>query len=280
MLGATGDFAVLPTIGSKELITLLPTLLESQKVLIPKIAYPSYQVSGLVSKSEVIEVDIASETWPDGDLAWVNTPSNPTGRVHSKAELNANIAWARSGARVLAVDECYVPFPDSKKPFSIFSLTNGDNRNIIAAHSLSKRSNLAGYRAGFIFGDPRIVNQLLEVRKHLGLMMPLPVQAAMVAALSDESHVLEQSARYVARRKVIVSALVAADFKIEFSEAGLYIWCSRSEGDWELVSWFAERGILTTPGSFYGQAGKQYIRISLTATDKNIAAAADRIRQG
>ncbi len=111
-------------------------------------------------------------------------------------------------------------------------------------------------------------------------MMPLPVQAAMVAALSDESHVLEQSARYVARRKVMVSALIAADFKIEFSEAGLYIWCSRSEGDWELVSWFAERGILTTPGSFYGQAGKQYIRISLTATDKNIAAAADRIRRG
>lgn len=108
---------MLPTIGSKELITLLPTLLESQKVLIPKIAYPSYQVSGLVSKSEVVEVDIASDTWPDGDLAWVNTPSNPTGRVHSEAELNANIAWARSGARVLAVDECYVPFPDSKSHF-------------------------------------------------------------------------------------------------------------------------------------------------------------------
>lgn len=255
-------------------------MLESRKVLIPKIAYPSYQVSGLISKSEVVEVDIDSDAWPDADLAWVNTPSNPTGRVHSAAELNANIAWARIGSRVLAVDECYVPFPDSKKPMSIFSLTNGDNRNIIAAHSLSKRSNLAGYRAGFIFGDPRIINELLEVRKHLGLMMPLPVQAAMVAALSDETHVHVQAAKYVARRKVMVSALESAGFKIEFSDAGLYIWCSRSESDWELVSWFAERGILATPGSFYGEAGKMHLRISLTATDKNIAAAADRIRQG
>jgi len=255
-------------------------LLESKKVLIPKIAYPSYQVSGLISKSEVVEVDIETNNWPDADLAWVNTPSNPTGRVHSEAELDANIAWARSSNRVLAVDECYVPFPDSKKPLSIFSLTKGDNRNIIAAHSLSKRSNLAGYRAGFIFGDPRIVNALLEVRKHLGLMMPLPVQAAMVAALSDETHVHEQAARYVARRKVIANALQAAGFNIEFSDAGLYIWCSRSEDDWEMVSWFADRGILITPGSFYGQAGKKYIRISLTATDKNIAAAAERIRQG
>ncbi|CAB4783257.1 unannotated protein [freshwater metagenome] len=280
ILGATGDFAVLPTIGSKELITLLPTLLESNKVLIPKIAYPSYQVSGLISKSEVVEVDIDSNTWPEADLAWVNTPSNPTGRVHSEAELHGNIAWARSGSKVLAVDECYVPFPDSKKPISIFSLTKGDNRNIIAAHSLSKRSNLAGYRAGFIFGDPRIINQLLEVRKHLGLMVPLPVQAAMVAALSDETHVHEQAARYVARRKVLVAALTAAGFTIDFSEAGLYIWCSRSESDWEMVAWFADRGILTTPGSFYGQAGKNCLRISLTATDKNINAAADRIRQG
>jgi aspartate/methionine/tyrosine aminotransferase len=111
-------------------------------------------------------------------------------------------------------------------------------------------------------------------------MVPLPVQAAMVAALSDETHVHEQAARYVARRKVLVAALTAAGFTIDFSEAGLYIWCSRSESDWEMVAWFADRGILTTPGSFYGQAGKNCLRISLTATDKNINAAADRIRQG
>ena len=269
---------MLPTIGSKELITLLPTLLESQKVLIPKIAYPSYQVSGLVSKSEVVEVDIASETWPDGDLAWVNTPSNPTGRVHSEAELRAAIAWARQHQSLVVSDECYFEFGDSALPTSILKFTDSDNRNILAVHSLSKRSSMAGYRAAFVIGDPALIARILEVRKHAGMIVPLPVQQAMVAALSDSAHVAEQRSRYNFRRSVLRPALEAAGFTIEDSAAGLYIWATRHESAWDSVAWLADLGILATPGIFYGDAGAQHIRIAMTATDEQIASAAARLQ--
>ena len=277
VLGAQGDFDVLPTIGSKELVAWLPTLLESKKVLIPQIAYPTYKVGGLIASASVYEVDIDSAQWPNADLAWINTPSNPTGRVHTRDELLNAISWARNGNRVLASDECYVSFPDRDKPVSILSLTNGDNRNIIAVHSLSKRSNLAGYRGAFVVGDSSIIKTLLEIRKHAGMMVPLPVQRAMTVALKDENHVNEQAERYRLRREILRNALTEAGFTIENSGAGLYLWCTRGEKDWTSVAWLAERGILATPGSFYGQLGEQYIRVALTALDVKIREAAERI---
>lgn len=280
VLGASGDFDVLPTIGSKELVAWLPTFLESQTVLIPEIAYPSYKVGALIAGAQVHEVGIDPAQWPNADLTWINTPSNPTGRVHSKTELLRTIEWARVSGRVLASDECYVPFPDTESPVSILSLTHGDNSNIIAVHSLSKRSNFAGYRGAFIVGDSRLIKKLLEIRKHAGMMVPLPVQHAMTTALGDESHVLIQAERYRARRKVLKSALETVGFTIEFSGAGLYLWCTRNESDWESVGWLADRGILATPGSFYGTAGSRYIRVALTATDTKISEAAERIIHG
>lgn len=280
ILGAQGEFDVLPTIGSKELVAWLPTLLESQLVLIPEIAYPSYKVGGLIANASVKEVGIDATTWPEADLAWINTPSNPTGRIHSQSEMRSVISWARNGNRVLASDECYVPFPDSDTPFSILSLTNGDNSNIIAVHSLSKRSNFAGYRGAFIVGDTKIIKKLLEIRKHAGMMVPLPVQNAMTTALGDESHVHQQAELYRQRRRVMKAALDSIGFVTEFSGAGLYLWCTRHESDWESVSWLADRGILATPGSFYGSAGDKYIRVALTATDEKIREAAERITRG
>jgi succinyldiaminopimelate transaminase len=277
-LGASGDFDVLPLIGSKELVAWLPTILESQKVLIPKIAYPTYHVGALIAKAQSIEVEIDANLWPKADLAWLNSPSNPTGRTHSVEEIKACIQWARSNNSILVSDECYVEFDHTGTSYSVLSQSDGNNKNILAVHSLSKRSSMAGYRAAFMIGDPVLIARIRELRKHGGMMVPLPVQKAMTVALSDNEHVAEQRSRYNARRDVIRPALEAAGFRIEFSNSGLYVWCTRDEDAWQSVEWLAHRGVLATPGSFYGLAGARHIRIAMTATDDQINSAATRIR--
>jgi aspartate/methionine/tyrosine aminotransferase len=137
---------------------------------------------------------------------------------------------------------------------------------------------MAGYRGAFLIGDAKLISQIREVRKHAGMMVPLPIQNAMVAALSDESHVIEQRDRYNARRAALSPALIAAGFKIEESAAGLYIWCTRAEDCWKSVEWLAKLGIVATPGSFYGALGASHIRIAMTATDTQISDAAKRIK--
>ncbi|CAB4691316.1 unannotated protein [freshwater metagenome] len=277
-LGASGEFDVLPTIGSKELVAWLPTILEAKTVLYPKVAYPTYLVGSIIHGSEAIAVDIDAKTWPKSDLAWINSPSNPTGRVHSETELAAVISYARENNSLVISDECYISFPArGPAPVSILKLAAGNNKNLIAVHSMSKRSNLAGYRAGLIVGDPEVISQIREVRKHAGMMVPLPIQRAMTVALADEVHVSEQAERYASRRKLLSSALIKAGFKIDFSDAGLYIWCTRGGDCWDAVSWLADLGILATPGIFYGEAGSQHIRIAMTASDSQISDAADRI---
>lgn len=276
-LGATGEFDVLPLIGSKELVAWLPTILESSKVLIPEIAYPTYHVGAVLAGAQSIPVEIDARRWPTADFAWLNTPSNPTGRVHSTEEMQRCIQWARTNSAVLVSDECYFEFGQTAQPVSILSLTGGDNTNILAVHSLSKRSSMAGYRAAFLIGDSVLISQIREIRKHGGMMVPLPVQKAMTVALSDTQHVVEQRNRYNARKDVLRPALERAGFTIEFSDAGLYLWCTRNEDAWESVAWLAARGILATPGTFYGELGARHIRIAMTATNDQIAQAAQRI---
>ena len=277
-LGATGDFDVLPLIGSKELVAWLPTILESRRVLIPEIAYPTYHVGALIAQAESIPVGINAKQWPDADLAWLNSPSNPTGRVHSVSELLECISWSRIHNAILVSDECYLEFDHTAKSFSVLSQTGGDNKNILAVHSLSKRSSMAGYRAAFMIGDPNLISLIREFRKHSGMMVALPVQKAMEIALSDVVHVSQQRARYNARREILWPALEAAGFHIEFSNSGLYIWCTRNEDAWKSIEWLALRGILATPGSFYGLAGANFVRLAMTATDMDIHSAATRIR--
>ncbi len=276
-LGATGDFGVLPLIGSKEFVAWLPTLVEATSVLYPKIAYPTYLVGALLAQAKATAVDIDPATWVKADLAWVNSPSNPTGRVHTESELRAAIAWARKHDSTVVSDECYFEFGDSAQPTSILKFPGGDNRHVLAVHSLSKRSSMAGYRAAFVIGDPQLIAKILEIRKHAGMIVPLPVQRAIVAALSDSDHVAQQRDRYNARRAVLRPALEAAGFTIEDSVAGLYIWATRHESSWDSVAWLADLGILVTPGAFYGEAGAQHIRVAMTATDEQIKRAAERL---
>lgn len=277
-LGATGDFDVLPLIGSKELVAWLPTILESQKVLIPEIAYPTYHVGALIAQAQSITVGIDAAQWPSANLAWMNSPSNPTGRVHSIYELQACLQWSRKNNSILVSDECYLEFDHTAKSHSILSQTAGDNRNILSVHSLSKRSSMAGYRAAILIGDSALISRIRELRKHSGMMVALPVQKAMSIALGDDHHVAEQRARYNSRREALQPVLESSGFRIEFSNSGLYLWCTRNEDAWESVEWLARRGILATPGSFYGAAGARYIRLALTATDAHIAAAVLRLK--
>jgi succinyldiaminopimelate transaminase len=276
-LGATGDFDVLPVIGSKELVAWLPTLLQSRNVIYPEIAYPTYLVGALLAQANPIAVGIDAATWPEADLAWINSPGNPTGRVHSEGELRATLKWSRENSATLICDECYLDFGDTEQPTSLLKYTDGDNSNILVVHSLSKRSSMAGYRGAFLVGDRKLIAQIREVRKHAGMMVPLPIQNAIVAALSDEVHVKEQRERYNSRRATLAPALQAAGFRIDDSVAGLYIWCTRSEDAWRSVEWMAQIGILATPGNFYGPLGASHIRVAMTASDSQINEAAARI---
>ncbi|MCE7008494.1 succinyldiaminopimelate transaminase [Kibdelosporangium philippinense] len=274
---------VLPTIGSKELVAWLPTLLgvgAGSLVVIPELAYPTYEVGALLAGATVVRSDGLTALGPQNPaIIWLNSPSNPTGRVLPVPHLRKVVSWARERGAIVLSDECYMSLGWETTPVSVLhpSVNEGSMTGILAVHSLSKSSSLAGYRAGFVTGDPALVASLLEVRKHAGMMVPRPVQEAMTVALSDDSHVESQKSRYRARRTILRGALESAGFTIDHSEAGLYLWSTRGEDAWKTLSWLAERGILVAPGTFYGPTGSEHVRVALTATDERIQAAATRL---
>ncbi len=213
-------------------------------------------------------------------LAWLNSPSNPTGRVLPPEHLAKTVSWARERGTVLASDECYIEQGWDASPVSVLhpDVSGGTHEGLLAVHSMSKRANMAGYRAGFVTGDPGLIAELHEIRRHAGMIMPAPVQAAMAAALDDDAHADEQRERYRSRRTVLWAALEAAGWVIENSEAGLYLWAARAGSDgWDSARILAEAGILVSPGELYGAAGVRHIRVALTATDERVAAAAARL---
>ncbi|WP_405375551.1 MULTISPECIES: succinyldiaminopimelate transaminase [unclassified Microbacterium] len=287
--GVTGLEArhVIPTVGSKELVALLPLLLAlgpGDTVVHPRAAYPSYEVGARLVGATPFASDDPDE-WPDGTrLVWLNTPGNPDGRVLGADELRRAVDRARALGAVLASDECYAelgwdgPWAHAPVPSVLDAAVVGDDlTGVLSVYSLSKQSNLAGYRAAFVAGDPALVSALLEARKHLGLMVPAPVQAAMVAALRDDDHVETQRARYGARRGVLRPALERAGFRIDRSEGGLYLWATAGEDAWQSLDRLADLGILAGPGHFYGAHFPEHVRFSLTAPDERIAAAARRL---
>ena len=279
---AVSEAEVLPSIGSKELVSLLPSLLglTGSTVLVPEMAYPTYDVGARLAGCTPVPVADVTKADPTGvGLVWINSPGNPTGEVFSAERLRAIVEWGRRHQVLVASDECYIELGWEDEPLSVLhpTVSGGSTQGLLALHSLSKRSNLAGYRAGFALGDPAVVALLVEARKHIGLLSPAPVQAAMVAALSVDQHVAEQKARYLSRRTVLREAVLAAGFRIDHSTGGLYLWASRGEDCWDTVAALASVGILVAPGAFYGSAGRQHVRFALTATDERIAAAAERL---
>ncbi|MFF9684885.1 succinyldiaminopimelate transaminase [Streptomyces sp. NPDC014623] len=284
-LGAVGvtHRNVLPVVGSKELVAWLPTQLglgAGDRVAYPRLAYPTYEVGARLCGAEPVVYDDPTELDPEGlKLLWLNSPSNPTGRVLPKDELTRIVAWAREHGVLVFSDECYLELGWEAEPVSVLhaDVCGGAYEGIVAVHSLSKRSNLAGYRAAFVAGDAAVLGELLQIRKHGGMMTPAPVQAATVAALGDDTHVTDQRARYARRRTALRAALEAHGFRIEHSEASLYLWATRDEPCWETVAHLADLGILVAPGDFYGPAGDRFVRVALTASDERVDAAVQRL---
>lgn len=283
--------AVLPTLGSKELVAFLPALLglgAGDVVVHPRAAYPTYDVGARLAGATPFPADdVAAWAGENVRLVWLNSPGNPDGTVRSIEQLRAVVDAARARGAVVASDECYAelawtePWASTGVPSLLDPrVTGGDLTGLLAVYSLSKQSNLAGYRAAFVAGDPALIADLVELRKHAGMIMPGPVQAAMTVALGDDAHVARQRERYGARRSRLLGAMDAAGLEVDGSAAGLYLWVrptGAQQDCWTTVGDLAALGILVAPGSFYGAHAAGHVRIALTATEDQIAEAAGRL---
>lgn len=285
---------VMPTVGSKELVAWLPLLLglgADDVVMRPTVAYPTYDMGAVFAGATSVAADsldeLDAETRAKVRLVWVNSPGNPTGIVRGVQELRTLVEQARVIGAVVASDECYGelgwgPWDPENGGEAVPSVldprvSGGSHEGLLAIYSLSKQSNVAGYRAAFVAGDSALVANLVNSRKHAGMIVPRPVQEAMTVALANDSHVRIQKALYRKRREQLVSALETFGLTIHHSEAGLYLWCTAGENTWRTIGRLAERGIVAGPGTFYGAAGNGFIRVALTGTDERIAAAVSRL---
>lgn len=286
---------VMPTIGSKELVAWLPFLLglgEGDVVVRPSVAYPTYDIGAQLAGATAVAADSLDELDADTRarvrLVWVNSPANPTGIVRGVDELKKLVDDARSLGAVVASDECYAELGwgewDTQRggklvPSILDSRVCGESQQLVfSVYSLSKQSNFAGYRGAFIAGDAEIMPNLINSRKHAGMIVPAPVQAAMAAALNDDAHVEAQKDLYRARRDLLLPAVQKFGLTVENSEAGLYLWATAGEDTWTTVQRFAELGILIGPGVFYGESGEGYVRLALTGSDSDIEKAAARLK--
>jgi succinyldiaminopimelate transaminase len=277
------------TIGSKEVVAGLPHWLKLRRpdldtVLYPAVSYPSYAMGARLANCRAVPVPVNSDWQIDlgaidpADAAralclWVNTPGNPAGGID---DLAAAAEWGRSNGVPVFSDECYIEFTWEGPPRSI--LANGVD-GVVAVHSLSKRSNLAGARAGFFAGDADLVDYLGEVRKHAGFMPPGPVQAAAVAAFADQDHVVEQGRRYVERLRLGIEMLAAVGVEAPMPEGGFYLWAPAPDGDaWALTERLAvEAGVLVSPGEFYGSQGAGHVRLAMVQPSEKLELATRRL---
>ncbi|MDQ3738863.1 MAG: aminotransferase class I/II-fold pyridoxal phosphate-dependent enzyme [Actinomycetota bacterium] len=276
-------------IGTKEFVGTLPQWLRLRRpdrdtVLYPAIAYPTYAMGATLAGCRPVAVGCRPsgamdlEAIDPDDTAralvlWSNSPANPTGALD---DLDAVAAWGRVHDVLVASDECYAEFTWSGTPRTVLA---GGTDNVIAVHSLSKRSNLAGVRVGFYAGDSAVVSYLQELRKHAGLMVPGPAQAAGVAALDDDVHVEEQRRRY--RRRLSRLAQVLGDWSrcdISLPDGGFYLWFRVGDA-WAFAERLAaEGGALVSPGEFYGHEGTEYVRVAAVQPDRSVEVLARRLR--
>ena len=292
-LGVEADpAAVAACVGTKELVASTAGALRLRHpgrdtVLSPAVAYPTYAMGALLAgcRSVPVPVDaqwrldlgaIAPEDAERALCLWVNSPSNPTGSVE---DLVAIAEWGRARGIPVLSDECYVEFTWEGPPRTVLA---GGSEGVVAVHSLSKRSNLAGLRVGFYAGDRDLVTFLAEVRKHAGLMVPGPVQAAAAVALADDWHVEAQRKRYRRRLQSFAAALRSFTGEpVPLPAGGFYLWVRAPGGDgWELTRELAEQGgVLVAPGELYGEAGTGHVRMAMVASDERLALVARRLQR-
>jgi succinyldiaminopimelate transaminase len=286
-----GATAIGACIGTKEFVAALPHVLRLRTpgrdtVLAPAVAYPTYEMGATLAGCRAVPVGVDAEWHLDLDsiaeadaeralLLWVNEPGNPTSSVADLARFRAIAEWARARDIVVASDECYVEF--APEPASILQ-TGSDG--VLAVHSVSKRSNLAGMRCGFYAGDAELVHYLVETRRHAGFMVPTPVQAAAAAALGDDEHVVEQRARYEERRKLVADGLAAHGLVHDGGPCTFYLWLRAAEGaddGWEIAARLAHAGTLVSPGDLYGAVGAHHVRLALVQPTDRLQLALDRL---
>ena len=276
------------SIGSKEFVATLPQWMKLRTpsrdtVLYPAVAYPTYEMGAILAGCRPVAVgatptgqlDLDSIDPADAERAlvlWVNSPSNPTGKLD---DLEAAAAWGRAHGVIVCSDECYVEFTWTGRGRTI--LESGLD-GVVAVHSLSKRSNLAGVRVGFYAGDAELVGYLQEVRKHVGMMVPGPAQAAGVAALDDDEHVAVQRERYRSRLELLAAVLSEwSQESVALPDGAFYLWIPVADG-WEYAERLArEGGALVSPGEFYGPDGARFVRVAVVQPDDRIQLVADRL---
>ncbi len=286
------DAELAACVGTKEFVASAAQYLhlrspDRDTVLYPAVSYPTYAMGALLAGCRPVPVaelpgggpDLSSIAEDDAARAlvlWTNSPSNPTGGLTDHAQV---AAWGRSHGVPVFSDECYTEFTWDGPPRSILEWgTSG----VVAVHSLSKRSNLAGIRVGFYAGDPELVDFLVDVRRHAGLMVPGPVQAGAVVALNDDAHVVDQRRRYLERLGTLSGVLTSAGLPVGLPAGGFYLWApvpaSAAGGGWSVTERLAlEAGLLVSPGEFYGPGGDHFVRIALVQPMERIALVADRL---
>lgn len=283
-------------VGTKEFVAGLPHWLRLRDpardtVLYPAVSYPSYAMGATLAGCRAVAVDVDDRWRLDLDsidprdarralCLWANTPGNPAGALD---DLAAVADWGRSQGVPVFSDECYVEFTWSGEPAVRGeppgqTVLAGGTDGVVAVHSLSKRSNLAGLRVGFYAGDRALVGYLSEVRKHAGFMVPGPAQAAAVAALGSQADVLVQRDRYLRRLRTMAGVLTGIGIDVEMPAGGFYLWVPAPHGDaWGLARRLAEDlGVIASPGEFYGTAATTHVRLAMVRPDHEIDLVAER----
>jgi|SRR5581483_6209986 len=290
---------VIACVGTKELVASLPHYLHLRNpsrdtVLYPGVSYPTYEMGATLAGCRAVPVPLDPEWMLDVDLVseddaqralvlWLNSPGNPTAAVATSDQLAKLVDWARARGVIVASDECYAEFvagdPGEGAPAPVTALSAGSD-GVLAMHSLSKRSNMAGLRCGFLAGDGELVRYLGEVRKHAGMIVPAPVQAAATAALGDETHVDVQRERYARRRALVLSGLESHGLVHDGGPGLFYLWLRSAEetdDGWEIAARLAEAGTLVAPGNLYGAAGADHVRLALTQPEDRLELALERL---
>jgi succinyldiaminopimelate transaminase len=272
-------------VGTKEFVATLPHYLalrdpSRDTVLYPRVSYPTYEMGAVLARCRAVAyddldhlADVSDEDASRALCVWVNAPANPTGAI---ADLRQVAAWGRNHGVPVFSDECYVEYTwDGPRRTILEDGVDG----VVAVHSLSKRSNMAGLRAGFFAGDPTLVQYLREVRKHVGMMVAGPVQAAAVAALGDDAHVEEQRGRYRERLTFFRDVLRRAGAVVELPPGSFYLWAEAPDGDaWAFTERFAKAGgVLVAPGDLYGEHEARHVRVAMVAPMDRLELAAERL---
>ncbi len=283
------DTEVAACIGTKEFVAGTPHWLrlrtpERDTVLYPEVSYPTYAMGATLAGCRAVAVPVRPDWSLDLDAVdesdaaravclWLNTPANPTGALD---DLVAAAQWARARGVTVLSDECYVEFTWDGPARTVLA---AGTAGVLAVHSLSKRSNLAGARVGAYAGDPELVAYLRSVRQHAGFMVPGPVQAAAVAAWDDDAHVEAQRLRYRSRLQRLQSILAAVGIDAVFPRGAFYLWAKAPGGDaWATAAMLAQRlGIVVSPGEFYGPAATGWFRVAAVAPDDRLDVVEARI---